>query len=223
MSLKSSSNSLPANLTDSNYAQKTAELYDEIADWYINSFWNDETDSDWIDLCLEASTNKHTFIDIGSGPGNYARYFVEAGQRVTCTDISGEMVRAAKTQLSTITGVVCDMRHMPFYNASFDTVFCAYSLNHVLRQDVPRTLAEFSRIMRPAGVCCLMLKIGSETYEFTNGKGGSSRGLMCLFDEQEVIGLLRDVKIEPTLVRSKSDTSKREFQHEKVLIIGTRD
>ncbi len=56
-------------LTVGNYALRTAELYDDIADWYVDSFWDDETDSDWIALCLSALEGRRTVADIGSGPG----------------------------------------------------------------------------------------------------------------------------------------------------------
>ncbi|MHB8974210.1 MAG: class I SAM-dependent methyltransferase [Pirellulaceae bacterium] len=209
-------------LTRENYAHKTAELYDNIAEWYVDSFWNDETDSDWITLCLSMLEGKRTVVDIGSGPGNFARFFVDAGYDVTCTDISTEMVRAATSRLPGITGIVSDMRNMPFDNNRFDCVFCAYSINHVIREDFPATLDEFGRILGPGGVLCLMAKTGSDTYEFSNSGNPQSRGIMCLFSSDEVISAVQAIGITLTLVRFKNETSAREFQHEKILLVGTK-
>lgn len=209
-------------LTRENYAQKTAELYDGIAEWYVQSFWNDETDSDWIKICLSTLEGKRTVADIGSGPGNYARFFVEAGYDVTCTDISAEMIHVATSRLPGIIGVVSDMRHMPFDSNWFDCVFCAYSINHVIKEDFQGTLHEFGRILRPGGVLCLTMKTGSATYEFSNSRNPESRGVMCLFSSDEVICAVQAIRIPPTLVRYKDEMSASEFQHEKMLIVGTK-
>jgi len=198
----------------------TADLYDHIAGWYVRAFWKDETDSDWIEMCVSASQGDRNVADIGSGPGNYARVFLEAGHAVTCTDISIEMIRSAVSMLPTALGVVSDMRHLPFATASFGTVFCAYSLNHISRQDVDSTLREFARVMRPDGVLCLLIKIGSQTYEFSSSGHPSTRGLMCLFDPAEILGALGKLGIHPDVVQYKKDASTSEFQHEKMLIIG---
>lgn len=208
--------------TRESYAQKTAKLYDGIAEWYVRSFWNDETDSDWIKLCLSALEGKRTVADIGSGPGNYARFFVDAGYDVTCTDISAEMIRAAASRLPGIIGVVCDMRQMPFESNWFDCVFCAYSVNHVIREDFQGTLYEFGRILRPGGVLCLMVKTGSVTYEFSSSRDPESCGVMCLFSSGEVIHAVQAIGISPTLARYKAEASPHEFQHEKMLIVGTK-
>lgn len=208
-------------LTDKNYAQLTADLYDRIATWYVRSFWTDATDADWIEACISASTGRRV-ADIGSGPGNYARDFVDAGHEVTCIDISAEMIRSAAEMLPAAVGVVSDMRTLPFATASFDTVFCAYSLNHILRQDLDGTLREFARIMHTDGVMCLLLKLGSDTYEFSSSSHPSTRGLMCLFEPNEIQCALRKLGIQPILVRYKKDTSASEFQHEKMLLIGRR-
>lgn len=209
-------------LTRQNYAQKTGELYDGIAEWYVKSFWNDETDSDWIKLCLSALEGKRTVADIGSGPGNYARFFVDAGYDVTCIDISTEMIHAAMSTLPGINGLVSDMRHMPFDNDRFDCVFCAYSINHVLREDLQGTLHEFGRILRSSGVLCLMVKTGSVTYEFSSSRNPESRSVMCLFSSEEVIRAVQAIGILPILIRYKDETSESEFRHEKMLVVGTK-
>jgi len=209
-------------LTNKNYAQKTAELYDQIAGWYARSFWNDEIDSDWITLCLSAVEGKKTIADIGSGPGNYSRIFVDAGYDVTCTDISFEMIREAASRLPAIYGIVSDMRHMPFGGGRFDCVFCAYSINHIFKEHLRSTLYEFARILRLNGVFCLLLKIGSSTYEFSSTSHPSSHGIMCLFNPKEMLDSIQAVGIQPTIIRYKSEASKSEFQHEKMLIIGSK-
>jgi ubiquinone/menaquinone biosynthesis C-methylase UbiE len=210
------------HLTRRNYVQRTAELYDGVADWYVESFWNDETDMDWVTICLGALEGKRSLVDVGSGPGNYARFFVDAGYDVTCTDVSAEMIRTATSRLPNIIGVVSDMRHMPFDNDSFDCVFCAYSLNHIMKADLRGTLREFGRILRPDGALCLMAKTGSDTYEFSNDADPASRALMCLVPADELQRIVQSVGISPTVVRYKDEASEREFQHQKMLIVGTK-
>ena len=210
------------HLTHENYVRKTGELYDSIAEWYVQSFWNDETDSDWIKLCMSTLSGKRTILDIGSGPGNYARFFMEASYDVTCMDISAEMMHKAMSRLPAVVGVVGDMRYVPFDNERFDCVLCAYSINHIIEEDFQGTLHEFGRVLRPGGILCLMLKTGSISYEFSNSRNPKSRGVMCLFCSDAVIRAVRTIGVLPIQVRYKDEASASEFQHEKMLIVGSK-
>lgn len=209
-------------LNKENYVKKTADLYNKIAEWYVKSFWNDETDSDWIKLCLSAIEGKKTVADIGSGPGNYSRIFSDNGYKVTCTDISFEMIRRAISLIPNVYGIVSDMRNMPFNNNSYDCVFCAYSINHILKEDFVNTLRELTRILKISGIFCLLLKIGSTTYEFSSTGHPGTCSIMYLVKPEEILDSIQILKIKPTIIRYKDETSKREFQHKKMLIIGSK-
>ncbi len=47
--------------------------------------------------------------------------------------------------------VVADMRDLPFEDGSFDLVVNGYMLDLLPKDDIPRALAEFRRVLRPGG------------------------------------------------------------------------
>ena len=49
------------------------------------------------------------------------------------------------------------MRAMPFGDDSLDAAVSAYAIDHLSREDVPRSLAEIQRVLRPNGQFLLMV------------------------------------------------------------------
>jgi SAM-dependent methyltransferase len=98
-------------------------------------------------------------LDIGCGPG----WLWEAGKAgfpadldLTLADFSPGMVEAAVKQATTadyyahVEGVVADVSHLPFADASFDAVLACHMLYHV--PDATVALKELRRVLRPGGI-----------------------------------------------------------------------
>lgn len=91
-----------------------------------------------------------TLLEVGSGSGVAAARLAEAF-RVVATDVSMEALRAARrrpgAERSLLAGA--DAYHLPFGNASFDTVASHQLLEHLARPEA--ALAEMARVLRPGG------------------------------------------------------------------------
>lgn len=95
-----------------------------------------------------------TVLDLGSGPGQYARALAGGGYRVVAIDNSMPMLielrrrgasdRCAPAQM--------DMRHLGFRDASFDAVWAVASLIHVVDDELQPTLAGIHSVIRPGGL-----------------------------------------------------------------------
>ena len=84
-------------------------------------------------------------LDLGSGPGYYARALTAAGADVIpidLDDLGSEDERAAGALLA-------DGGRLPFPAASFDGVFCSNMLEHTPRPEA--VLVEIERVVRPGG------------------------------------------------------------------------
>jgi ubiquinone/menaquinone biosynthesis C-methylase UbiE len=208
--------------SDPDYAKKTGELYNEIADWYVRSFWDDETDDDWINVCLQLLPKESCVADIGSGPGNYARRFLEKGHRVVCIDISARMIQEVGRLLPTAVGIVADMRQLQLSDCSVDCVFCAYSLSHIKRHDLKRTIRGFVRVLRPSGLLCLFFKLGTGDYLFSASGHPNTTAVMTLFSPDEIKDTLLSAGIEVKVTLRKNAASESEFQHPKMLMVGSK-
>jgi ubiquinone/menaquinone biosynthesis C-methylase UbiE len=94
--------------------------------------------------------------DVGSGPGNLTRVFLEAGYQVIGVEPNREMREAGERLL----GVYPNFRSMdgtaeniPLDSSSVDLIAVAHALHWF---DIERTRTEFLRILRPGGWVAVM-------------------------------------------------------------------
>jgi len=92
-------------------------------------------------------------LELGCGAGEASVFFAKRGAIVTATDISSGMLNVAKklakrhnTHLKT---VQCFSNKTPFKEESFDIVYAANLLHHVVSDD---TLKEVRRVLKKGGV-----------------------------------------------------------------------
>ncbi len=94
-------------------------------------------------------------LEIGAGTGYFGLNLLQLGVcgRVTETDISPGMLRSLEGSAELLgvdaDTVETDAESLPFDGESFDLVFGHAVLHHM--PDLPRTLSEFSRVLRPGG------------------------------------------------------------------------
>ncbi|MCC6590978.1 MAG: class I SAM-dependent methyltransferase [Bryobacterales bacterium] len=92
--------------------------------------------------------------DIGCGPGRVAkrmREMVGPEGFVVGIDLSHQMLRRGSG-----CRLEADTRQLPVANGSFDVVFSAYVLDLLPLADIPATLREIHRILRPGGRAVLL-------------------------------------------------------------------
>jgi ubiquinone/menaquinone biosynthesis C-methylase UbiE len=95
-----------------------------------------------------------SILDIGSGAGQLAGHVLKYSDpqaSVTCTDLSRQMLRRARTRLKSGRPrfVTADMTQLPFADKSFDCITCGYVLEHL--PNAEPGLAEMSRVLTPGG------------------------------------------------------------------------
>ena len=96
-----------------NDAERIIDLYDRHA-----QFWDGERlrtlfERPWLDRFLALLPPDGTIVDIGCGSGEpIARYFIEAGYKITGVDSSSAMIGYCRSRFPGKTWVVSDMRNM---------------------------------------------------------------------------------------------------------------
>jgi SAM-dependent methyltransferase len=95
-------------------------------------------------------------LEVGSGSGRMWQALgaaVPAGWRLTLSDVSPGMLAEARRTLATsgrdARFVLADAANLPFADGRFDLAFANHMLYHV--PDLPRTIAELGRVLRPGG------------------------------------------------------------------------
>ena len=125
--------------------------YNKIADIYTRQYFDDLTDTPWIDKFLAYLPDKAKILDVGCGPGEFAKYLLGKSDDVIGVDLSEEMIKIAKERVDGEHFSVMDMRHLAFDKETFDGVLVAYSLIHIPTNEVTSTLQEFHRVLKPGG------------------------------------------------------------------------
>lgn len=91
-------------------------------------------------------------LDLASGDGVFAELIAAHARSVTCVDVSGAVIEAARKRLAAFPNVAFhqgDMHRLPYANASFDHVFAMHALSY--SRDPAGLLREAARLLRPGG------------------------------------------------------------------------
>ena len=92
---------------------------------------------------------KGEVLDVACGTGDMAVSLVERGCTVTGVDISEEMLAIARQKSPIVTFMIADAEHLPFPDASFDAVTCAFGVRNFVHLE--QGLNEMLRVLKPGG------------------------------------------------------------------------
>ena len=88
-------------------------------------------------------------LDVAGGTGDMAVSLVERGCTVTGIDLSEEMLSIARQKAPMVTFMIADAEHLPFPDASFDAVTCAFGVRNFVHLE--QGLNEMLRVLKPGG------------------------------------------------------------------------
>lgn len=88
-------------------------------------------------------------LDVACGTGDMAVSLVERGCTVTGIDLSEEMLAIARQKAPMVTFMIADAEHLPFPDASFDAVTCAFGVRNFVHLE--QGLGEMLRVLKPGG------------------------------------------------------------------------
>jgi SAM-dependent methyltransferase len=97
-----------------------------------------------------------TTLEIGAGIGEHLRHEDLVAQNYYALELRPEMAAEIRKQFPTVTVVVGDIqKRNEFQDGFFDRIVAVHVLEHL--PDLPRALQEMKRMLKPAGVCDLVL------------------------------------------------------------------
>ncbi|GAA1857543.1 class I SAM-dependent methyltransferase [Myceligenerans crystallogenes] len=135
---------------------RTAPGYDKGIAWFERHLLADGRE--W----LGARTRGRVLL-VGAGTGRDLEFLHDDVTRVAGIDLSVPMLEQARRRAARL-GVAAELRegdaeHLPYDDATFDTVTCVLSLCTIPRPEV--ALAEMRRVLRPGGSLLLLDHVGS--------------------------------------------------------------
>lgn len=93
-------------------------------------------------------------LDVACGTGDMAVSLVERGCTVTGIDLSEEMLAIARQKAPIVTFMIADAEHLPFPDASFDAVTCAFGVRNFVHLE--QGLKEMLRVLKPGGTMVIL-------------------------------------------------------------------
>jgi SAM-dependent methyltransferase len=102
-------------------------------------------------------------LDIGCGPGIYAKDLLTRGWDIWGIDLSPKMIEAAAESIAELSESERDRAHfavgqvgaLPFDPAFFDAVICIGVISYL--EDLEHSLSDISRVLKPGGIAILQL------------------------------------------------------------------
>lgn len=138
---------------------KIASTYDR-----LNHIMTLGLDRRWRRLAVRElpTSNSHlSILDVACGTGDMSIQLLKKGCQVTGVDLSEEMLAIARQktdsagfQLSSFDFQLADAEHLPFTDASFDAVTCAFGIRNFVNLD--RGLSEMVRVLKPGGTVAIL-------------------------------------------------------------------
>ena len=98
-----------------------------------------------------------TWLDFGCGIGNTAKYIKKhfPDAKYYGIDVSGESIEVASKNYAqygdSMHFKVYDGFHVPFDDDTFDIIFIACVLHHIMPEDRPAIMGELKRVLKPTG------------------------------------------------------------------------
>ncbi len=154
----------------SDKAMRVRRMFDAIAPTYerVNSLFSGGRDRVWRQRSVELVGTRSTdrVLDVACGTGDFARAFLaaeSAPRAVVGCDFSPGMLQLAARRdagrppgglqadpnRKTVSWVLSDAQRLPFVDASFSIVSCAFGVRNL--QNLDMGLAEMHRVLRPEG------------------------------------------------------------------------
>ena len=168
------------------------DTYEKIADKYAQQYFDDMVDVPYIDKFLTMLPKQGKILDIGSGPGQFAKHMIEKGFEVIGIDFSKEMVAIAKGKVPNVDFRHMDMRQLDFPDNSFDGVFSAYSLIHIPSEEVLETLKGFHRVLKAGGYVEIAVQKGEADKIIDEPFMPTEKMFFNFFTEERIAKFLED-------------------------------
>ena len=151
------------DMSTKNGSQIVKEGYNKIAKdyhkWRISS-----GDTKLLKKFVKILPKKSKVLDAGCGAGvPVARFLTESKLDVTGIDISKNMIKLARENVSTARFLKMDMTKITFKPNSFDGIVSFYAIIHIPREKHKKVIKNFYKVLKPGGLALLCM--GNDDWE----------------------------------------------------------
>jgi ubiquinone/menaquinone biosynthesis C-methylase UbiE len=200
--------------------------YDQVAEEYTRRIFEElqgkPLDRQLLDRFAASVRDAGTACDMGCGPGHVARYLHEQGVSVCGLDLSPGMVEQARRLTPGIEFQQGDMRELKVSDGAWAGIVAFYSLIHIPREEMVRTLRELWRVLQSGGLLLLAFHIGDESLHLAEWWGHAVCVDFFFFRSAEMTDYLRAAGFEIEEVLEREPYPDVEHQSRRSYIFARR-
>lgn len=200
--------------------------YDAVAEDYAQKFLSELVHKPFDRSLLEKLATRWAgegrVCDIGTGPGQVARYLYERGVEVCGLDLSAALVEQARQAHPGIEFLHGDMRKLEFADGTLIGITAFYSIIHIERAGVTAVLREWWRVLQPGGVVVLAFHKGQEVRHLDEWWGKAVNVDFVFFERDEMVGYLTEAGFAIEQVLERGPIPDVEAQTERVYIVAVK-
>lgn len=133
------------------------ELYNDLAKVYeamYKTFMDYETEYQFYSEILE-EYDKKNLLEIGSGTGNLAAYFIQNGFNYIGLDLSEDMIAIAKENVPDVEFIAADMSNFQLQKTVSSVIMVGRTISYLLtKQSINSTFANVHNSLETDGIFC---------------------------------------------------------------------
>lgn len=188
--------------------KSTIRLYDELGKKYIKNISGGTPKE--IFKFVKLLPKKSKVLEVGCAGGRDCEIFIEHGFEVTGIDVSKVFIAEARKNVPKATFLKMDARNLKFSSVSFDGIWANASLLHLKRQEIPKVLKSFHRILKPGGIIHVNVKYGKGRRVVKEGLFINPGRVFTFFNKGELEKLVKDANLKVIYSGLSDDTLARE-------------
>jgi cyclopropane fatty-acyl-phospholipid synthase-like methyltransferase len=157
---------------------KTVQVYNEYVNEYINKFMHFDLYNDTFDAFLNLLPQKGNVLELGCGPGNVIKYFLEkrGDLDIWGLDLAPEMIKQAERINPQARFSLMDIRNIGQIQEVFDAVVGAFCLPYLSFEDLDLFFKNLGALTKEKGLVylsCMEGRVEQSGLEKTSFTGDS--------------------------------------------------
>jgi SAM-dependent methyltransferase len=185
---------------DADKPKDCQSTYDCVVDEYVRRIFDEPPhrplDRQLLDRFASSVRDAGPVCDMGCGPGHVNAYLHERGLDVCGIDLSPNMVERARELTPGVQFRQGDMMALDAPDGEWAGMTAFYSIIHIPRPDIEKTLRELRRVLRPEGLLLMAFHLGEQTIHLEEWWGQKVCVDFLFFSSAEMTGYLRAAEFE---------------------------
>lgn len=167
---------------------KTIAVYNQYVNAYEQKFMTFDLYNDTFDVLLDKIPANGKILELGCGPGNVIKYFLNKRRdlKITGIDLAPEMIKRAQEINPTAMFYIMDIRHLQEINFIYEGIVAAFCLPYLSHEDLSKFFQELNTLSHTNGfiyLSCMEGDYDKSGFEKTSFTGDSE---MYIYYHQRV-------------------------------------